>query len=52
MDPIILELIKLGLTAFFTEMKLQGKSEDEILQIFKQEKARFDARPASDLPDV
>jgi len=52
MDPIIAEVIKLGLTAFFTEMKLKNKTDEEIVKIFLDSKKKFDANDPSLLPDV
>jgi len=52
MEPIIAELIKLGLTAFFTEMKLKNKTDEEITQIFLEAKEKFEANDPSLLPDV
>lgn len=52
MDPIIAEAIKLGFQMWFTALKMSGKTQEEIDQIYLLEKAKFDQRKAEDLPDV
>ena len=52
--PIILgliELAKAGLQAFFSAMRLAGKSQEEIEEIYQAEKAYFEAHPPESLPD-
>lgn len=56
MDPVIAALLvegaKFGLQAYFTNMKLAGKSDNEINIVFAEEYAEFLANVPSDLPDV
>jgi hypothetical protein len=56
MDPVtgalIVEGVKLAMQICFTGMKLAGKTDAEIDQLFLEEKAKFDANRPEDLPDV
>jgi hypothetical protein len=56
MDPAIAALLiegaKFGLQAYFTNMKLAGKTEEEINQVFAAEYAEFKQKKPEDLPDV
>ena len=53
--PVILGLIELGKTglqAFFSAMRLAGKSSEEIDEMYRAEKEYFEAHPPDTLPDV
>ena len=53
--PIVLgliELAKTGLQAFFSAMRLAGKSSEEIDEMYQAEKAYFEAHPPDTLPEV
>jgi len=56
MEPIasalILEGAKLALQIYFTNMKLAGKTAEEINVLFNAEKTKFDKNRPEDLPDV
>lgn len=48
----IVELGKLGLQTWMQAMRMAGKSQEEIDQMYEVEKAIFLANPPSTLPDV
>jgi len=56
MDPatsaLLVEGVKLAMQICFTSMKLAGKTDTEIDQLFWDEKAKFEANRPEDLPDV
>ena len=56
MDPIIvsaaIELAKLGLSTYFNAMRMAQKTEQEINEMFEQEKMKFLANDPSKLEDV
>lgn len=49
---LLIEGAKFGLQAYFTNMKLAGKSDQEINEIFSAEYAEFKQKRPEDLPDV
>jgi hypothetical protein len=56
MDPAVAALLvegaKFGLQAYFTNMKLAGKTEEEINALFAAEYAEFKQKRPENLPDV
>lgn len=48
----LVELAKLGLQAYFNATRLAGKTEDEIDQLYFDEKSEFEANNPATLPDV
>lgn len=56
MEPMIsaaiMEGAKLALQVYFLNMRLAGKTAEEINVLFHAEKSKFDANRPEDLPDV
>ena len=56
MDPAIAALLiegaKFGLQAYLTNMKVAGKTDEEINAVFAAEFAEFKQKRPEDLPDV
>lgn len=48
----LLELAKLLLSGYFQAVKLANKTDEEIDQIYQDEKAKFEQNKPSNLPDV
>jgi len=48
----IIELGKLGLSMYFEAMKQAGKSDEEMEELYKSERAKFYANRPETLPDV
>ena len=48
----LIELGKIGLQAYFSAMRMAGKSEAEIDAMYQGEKKEFEANPPESLPDV
>lgn len=48
----LIELGKIGLQAYFSAMRMAGKSEAEIDEMYQTEKKEFKANPPDTLPDV
>lgn len=51
-SEILVQAAVLGLQVIFTNLKLAGKSDDEILQLFIVEKIKFQQNRPELLPDV
>jgi hypothetical protein len=51
-EALILEGAKLFLNAYFNYMRLQGKTDAEIKELFDKEKAKFDKNDPAALEDV
>lgn len=49
---MLVQLAVISLQGIFQMMKVAGKSEAEIDQLFWEEKGKFEARKPEDLPDV
>ena len=49
---ILVEGAKVGIQSYFNFMRLAGKSEEEIEEIYKSEREVFLANDPSKLPDV
>ena len=49
---LILELAKLTIQTYFSYMKIAGKTDEEIEEIYSEEKAKFTANKPEDLPEV
>jgi hypothetical protein len=56
MDPatsaLVVEGVKLAMQICFTSMKIAGKTDAEIEQLFWEEKTKFEENRPEDLPDV
>jgi hypothetical protein len=49
---LIIEAARLALQSYFMQMQLAGKTEEEIEQIYNEEKIKFLANRPEDLPEV
>lgn len=49
---ILVQAAVMGLQVVFSNLRLAGKSEEEISNLFAMEKAKFDANNPDLLPDV
>lgn len=51
-QELLVQAAMMGLQMIFTNLKLAGKSEEEISNIFDLEKAKFERNHPDLLPDV
>ena len=49
---LLVQAAVMGLQMVFTNLRLAGKSEEEISNLFTMEKAKFDSNHPDLLPDV
>lgn len=49
---LLVQAAVMGLQMIFTNLKLAGKTDDEIYQIFVAEKIKFQRNRPENLPDV
>jgi maleate cis-trans isomerase len=52
MTPAILELLKLSISVYFSVAKMNNVSEEELEEIFKEEKEKFSQNTPDQLEDV
>lgn len=52
MDPVVAEILKLGIGFFLQSARAANMTEEQIMKLFNEEKAKFDANDPSKLKDV
>lgn len=52
MESALVEIAKMGLQIWFANMRMAGKSEEEIDKLYDSERGEFDRNKPDYLPDV